>query len=189
MEGKSSRRVKVVKFATLGAGLCLLVSGTFTPSVAVGFGGGGGFGGEFYKGSEALDLVAVAPNPARCGDFPNFEAQFEGQGIDTAGGIFDVTASGCQNIQTGKVFDLVAVDTYADGSTVTIEASTFFFQFDPSTCVSTNALPVPYEIADGTGQFATVTGGGFFNIANNDPSCNGEIAPGFVWFGGVFDVD
>jgi len=137
-----------------------------------------------YKGSETLALVSVAPNPARCGDFPNFEAVFEGSGIDTAGGVFTVVSSGCQNIQTGYVFDLVAVDTYANGDSVNIVADDFFFVFDPQTCVSSNADPVRYWIDGGTGAFAGATGRGKFDIASNDPSCNGVVAPSFVWFRG-----
>lgn len=137
-----------------------------------------------YKGSESLALVSVAPNLERCGDFPNFEAVFEGQGIDTAGGVFTVTASGCQNVATGLVFDLTAVDTYANGDTVNIVADEFYFVFDPQTCVSTNDEPVRYWIDGGTGAFAGADGGGKFEIASNDPSCNGVLAPAFVWFRG-----
>lgn len=137
-----------------------------------------------YKGSETLVLVSVAPNAARCGDYPNFEATFEGSGIDTAGGIFTVVSSGCQNIATGQVFDLVATDTYATGDAVSIEADDFFLVFDPQTCVSSNVDPVRYRIAGGSGAFAGATGGGKFDFASNDPSCNGELAPAFVWFHG-----
>jgi hypothetical protein len=137
-----------------------------------------------YKGSESLALVSVAPNPERCGDFPNFEAIFEGMGIDTAGGVFTVTSSACQNVATGLVFDLVATDTYASGDSVEIVADDFYLVFDPQTCVSSNDQPVRYWIDGGTGAFAGASGGGKFDIASNDPSCNGVLAPAFVWFGG-----
>lgn len=137
-----------------------------------------------YKGSETLDLVSVGLNPARCGEAPNFEAMYEGFGIDTAGGVFTVVSSGCQNIATGEVFDLVAVDTYANGDSMNIEADSFFLVFDPMTCVSSNIDPVRYRIKGGTGAFAGAKGGGRFEIASNDPSCNGEISPAFVWFRG-----
>lgn len=143
-----------------------------------------GNGNLKYKGAETLELVSVGLNPARCGDAPNFEAVFEGEGIDTAGGVFSVVSSGCQNIVTGEVFDLVATDTYANGDSVTIEASSFFLEFDPQTCASANDGAVPYIIAGGTGAFAGATGGGTFDFANNDPNCNGEIAPAYVWFRG-----
>lgn len=137
-----------------------------------------------YKGSETLELVSVAPNTARCGDFPNFEATFEGSGIDTAGGVFTVVSSGCQNIATGQVFDLVATDTYANGDTMSIEADDFFLVFDPQTCASSNVEPVRYRIAGGSGAFAGARGGGKFDFASNDQGCNGELAPAFVWFRG-----
>jgi hypothetical protein len=147
-------------------------------------GGGGDDDAQRYKGSETLVLVSVAPNAARCGAYPNFEAAFEGSGIDTAGGVFTVTASGCQNISNGHVFDLVAIDSYASGDSITIEAEDFFLVFDPQTCVSSNVDPVRYDIAGGSGAFAGATGGGKFDFASNDPGCNGELAPAFVWFHG-----
>jgi hypothetical protein len=137
-----------------------------------------------YKGSETLELVSVAPNLARCGDVPNFEAVFEGSGIDTAGGVFTVVSSGCQNIATGLVFDLVATDTYANGDSVNIEADPFFLVFDPQICVSSNVDPVRYKIKGGTGAFAGAKGGGKFDFASNDPNCNGQLSPSFVWFKG-----
>ncbi len=137
-----------------------------------------------YKGSETLDVVSAGPNPARCGAAPNIEVVFEGSGIDTAGGIFTVVSSACQNVATGEVFDLVATDTYASGDSITIESDPFFLVFDPQTCVSSNVDPVRYRIAGGTGAFAGAKGGGRFDIASNDPNCNGELAPAFVWFRG-----
>lgn len=145
-----------------------------------------GNGHTKYKGSESLNLISVGIDLDRCGDFPNFEAVFEGQGIDTAGGLFSVVSSGCQNIETGEVFDLVAVDTYANGDSVTIEASSFFLEFDPQTCASATVDPVHYTIAGGTGSFAGVMGHGKFEFASNDSACNGEIAPAFVWFHGKY---
>lgn len=155
---------------------------------ALGLGAGpvnAGWGGyEKYKGAESLDLVSVGVNEARCGAPPNFEAVFEGEGIDTAGGVFTVVSSGCQNIATGEVFDLIAVDTYANGDSVTIEAGSFSLVFDPQTCASANVAPVFYEIAGGTGAFSGAQGCGTFDFVSNDPACNGEIAPAFVWFNG-----
>ncbi len=155
---------------------------TSTPASAF---GGGAWGGTPYKGSETLELVSVAPNPERCGEFPNFEAHFSGEGIDTSGGVFTVDSSGCQNISTGEVFDLTAVDIYADGSSVNIQAASFTLGFDPDTCVSTNAYPVFYVVAGGTGEFAEASGFGWFEFASNDPACNGEMAPSYVWFRGI----
>lgn len=163
-----------------------LASASITATLLLGAGpvSASGGGQLHYKGAETLELVSVGPNPARCGAAPNFEAVFEGEGIDTAGGIFTVVSSGCQNIETGEVFDLVAVDTYASGDSVTIEAASFLLVFDPQTCASSNVAPVPYTIAGGTGAFAGATGGGKFDFASNDPNCNGEIAPAYVWFRG-----
>jgi len=141
-------------------------------------------GAMAYKGAETLELVSVAPNVARCGAAPNVEATFEGQGIDTAGGVFTVDASGCQNPTTGQIFDLVAVDSYATGDSVTIAASSFFLVFDPQICVSATAGPVAYTVAGGTGAFAGATGGGVFEFISNDPSCSGVLAPAFVAFAG-----
>jgi hypothetical protein len=137
-----------------------------------------------YKGSETLALVSVGLNLERCGDVPNFEAVFEGSGIDTAGGLFTVTSSGCQNVATGLVFDLMAVDTYANGDSVNIVADSFYLVLDPQTCVSTNVDPVRYSIDGGTGAYADARGGGKFDFASNDPSCNGVPAPAYVWFRG-----
>lgn len=168
----------------------LRVSGLTTLGLiaALGLGAGpvnAGWGDyEKYKGAETLDLVSVGVNEARCGAPPNFEAVFEGEGIDTAGGVFTVVSSGCQNIATGEVFDLTAVDTYANGDSVTIEAEDFTLVFDPQTCASSNVWPVFYDIAGGTGAFAGAQGYGTFDFASNDPACNGEIAPAFVWFKG-----
>ena len=176
---------------SLAAGLTAV---TILGTNAVSAHGGGGGGGHHhddddddaqrYKGSETLVLVSVAPNAARCGNYPNFEATFEGSGIDTAGGVFTVVSTGCQNIANGRVFDLVAVDSYASGDSVTIEAEDFFLVFDAQTCVSSNVDPVRYRIAGGTGAFAGASGGGKFDFASNDPACNGELAPAFVWFQG-----
>ncbi len=159
---------------------------TGMPSASAnGQGQGQGQGALKYKGAESLELVSVAPNLARCGDFPNFEAHFIGEGIDEAGGLFTATSSGCQNVATGEVFDLTAVDTYADGSTVNIVAGSFTLSFNPATCASSNTSPILYFIDGGTGQFAGASGVGLFNFLSNDPSCNGELAPAFVYFEGV----
>lgn len=165
-----------MSMATVGLGAALLLSAG--PVAA------DDHGNLQYKGSETLELVSVGLNEARCGKAPNFEAVFEGEGIDTAGGVFTVVSSGCQNIATGEVFDLVAVDTYANGDSVTIEASSFYLVFDPQICASSNVDSAHYEIAGGTGAFAGASGSGVFELASNDPSCNGEVAPAYVWFRG-----
>lgn len=187
MELRRSRsRLRLVLRTTLGIGCALVLAGPgAAPPAQAGGWGGGAAALASYKGSETLELVSVGPNLARCGAHPNVEAQFEGDGIDTSGGVFSVESSGCQNVATGEIFDLVAVDTYVDGSSVQIDAASFTLVFDPATCVSTNALPVFYVVSNGTGQFAGAGGFGLFEFASNDPNCNGELAPSYVWFRGL----
>lgn len=176
--------------ARLGAGVVVslaILAGSAHGHGGGGGGGGGGHGGGgglHYKGSETLSLVSVAPNLERCGEAPNFEAVFEGSGIDTAGGVFTVESSGCQNVATGLVFDLVATDTYANGDSVDIVADSFTLVFDPETCVSSTVDSVHFDIDGGTGAFAGASGGGKFDFASNDPACSGVISPAFVWFRG-----
>jgi hypothetical protein len=75
-----------------------------------------------WKGASQLTPVAVAPNPARCGPFPeNIEITFTGSGIDTGGGIFTSAASTCTNTTTGLIFDLKSSDTYVTGDAVFVE--------------------------------------------------------------------
>jgi hypothetical protein len=137
-----------------------------------------------YRGAATLFVVSVGLDPDRCGDAPSFEITFEGSGIDTAGGITTIESSACQNTATGEVFDLVAVDTYADGDSLNIVSDSFFLVFDPETCVSTNVHPVHFSLDGGTGAWEGASGGGRYDIALNDPNCNGEVTPAFVWFGG-----
>lgn len=139
-----------------------------------------------YKGSAALSLISVSENVERCGSAPVVELTFEGAGIDTAGGNTTIESSACQNTATGEVFDLVAVDTYASGS-VNIASETFFLVFNPETCASSSLESVRFDVDGGTGAFAGASGGGKFDIALNDPSCNGEVTPAYVWFRGHID--
>ncbi len=160
-------------------GSVLLLGGAVAASPAQ-----AGNGAQKYKGSVALNVVSVAPNIPRCGEAPNVEAQFQGGGLDTGGGLVTVDATGCQNLDTGEVFDLIAVDTYADGNSINIVADSFFLVPNPQTCVSSNAEPVRFWIDGGTGLFDGATGGGKFDFATNDPGCNGEVEPAFIWFKG-----
>src|SRR3954464_14712963 len=67
-----------------------------------------------YKGGSNFNLAGAAPNVARCGAFPeNIELSFTGSGIDTEGGYNTAVFSACTNTNTNLVFDLHAVDTYA----------------------------------------------------------------------------
>ncbi|MEX1366621.1 MAG: hypothetical protein AB1Z98_26080 [Nannocystaceae bacterium] len=162
-----------------------LIAGSFAPvPAAAGDDDDDESGSQRYNGAETLNLVGVAPNPARCGAAPVFELSFEGEGVDTAGGAFEVTASACQNTATGEVFDLVAIDTYFTGDSVTIRSDPFFLVPDPQTCLSANDGRVKYDIDGGTGAFAGARGGGRYDIVINDPACSGSLTPAFVSFRG-----
>ncbi len=137
-----------------------------------------------YRGAATLSLIAVGPNVARCGAAPNLELTFEGSGIDLAGGITTIESSACQNPATGQVFDLEATDTYAGGDTISLSADTFFLEFNPETCASGNTQSVRFEIDGGTGIYANIEGDGKFEMALNDPNCNGQFTPAYVWFKG-----
>lgn len=159
-----------VALLTIGAGVAVAGAGGQPP----------------WKGSETFSQTGGGPNPSRCGAFPpNVEAMFSGTGIDTAGGVFAVTASGCLDVEALRVFDLKATDTYvAGGESVSIVAGEFFLIVDPATCVATNAHPVPFEVAGGTGRFAGADGGGRFHFAMNHTPCSGTVSPAHVWFRG-----
>lgn len=142
-----------------------------------------------WKGASALTPVSFAPNPARCGPFPeNIEITFTGGGIDTGGGIFDSAASTCTNTTTGRIFDLKSTDTYHSGGSVIIETDPFTPVLNPATCVSANVQAVGFRVAGGTGPYAGATGQGRFHFASNDPTCNGLLAPGRVSFEGVLQL-
>ncbi|HEX5883321.1 MAG TPA: hypothetical protein VFY67_02135 [Pyrinomonadaceae bacterium] len=142
-----------------------------------------------WKGASQLAPVAVGPNVARCGAFPeNIEIQFSGSGIDTGGGIFTSAASTCTNTTTGLIFDLKSTDTYVNGDAVLIETDPFTPVLDPATCVSTNTQAVKFTVAGGTGAYAGATGHGRFHLASNEPTCNGIAAPARVSFEGVLQL-
>ena len=142
-----------------------------------------------WKGASQLTPVSVAPNPARCGAFPeNIEITFSGSGIDTGGGIFTSAASTCTNTTTGLIFDLKSTDTYQNGDAVFIETDPFTPVLDPATCVSTNTQAVKFSVAGGTGAYAGATGNGRFHLASNEPTCNGIAAPARVSFEGVLKL-
>lgn len=142
-----------------------------------------------WKGAEVLTQTSLAPNPARCGDAPsNLEATFAGTGVDTAGGAFSVTVSGCLNLDTLRVFDLEATDTYVrSGDSVLIAPDDFTLIVDPATCVATNTRPVMFEVAGGTGEYEEARGGGQFDFAVNWAPCNGLTQPTHIWFRGTIE--
>ncbi|HKV36700.1 MAG TPA: hypothetical protein VJP89_20340 [Pyrinomonadaceae bacterium] len=142
-----------------------------------------------WKGASQLTPVSVAPNPTRCGPFPeNIEITFSGSGIDTGGGIFSSAASTCTNTTTGLIFDLKSTDTYVTGDAVFIETDPFTPVLDPATCVSTNTQAVKFRVAGGTGVYSGATGQGRFHLASNEPTCNGIAAPARVSFEGVLKL-
>lgn len=140
-----------------------------------------------WKGMESFSLTNAGPNVARCGAFPeNIELTFAGSGIDTEGGVFNVTASACTNTITNLIFDLKATDKYVQsGDEIFIEADSFVQVINPANCVATNSHPVPARVAGGTGGHAGATGNARFHFANNLTPCNGQNAPAHVWFEGV----
>lgn len=141
-----------------------------------------------WKGAESFSLTGAGPNVARCGAFPeNIELSFSGSGIDTEGGLFNVTASACTNTVTNEIFDLKATDTYVQsGDQVFIEADSFVQVINPANCVAANSHAVMGRVAGGTGGHAGATGHARFNFANNLTPCNGQNVPAHVWFEGVF---
>ena len=143
-----------------------------------------------YKGGSTFNLAGAAPNPARCGAFPeNIELSFTGSGIDTEGGFNTAVFSACTNTITNLVFDLKATDTYTQtGDQVFIEGDPFVLVPDLAKCMSTNAHAVPFRVAGGTGGHAGATGQGRFHITTNLTPCNGLTPPAQVWFEGVIQV-
>jgi hypothetical protein len=138
-----------------------------------------------HRGASMLTVAAVAPNIARCGAFPpNVEVQFTGQGTDTGGGPFTSAASACQNVITNEVFDLISVDTYWTGDSITILSEPFFLVPNPTTCLATNPSPVKYSLPGGTGIFANAIGSGTYHIYVTDPVCSGVTLPAQVAFEG-----
>ena len=140
-----------------------------------------------YKGGSTFNLVNAGPNVARCGAFPeNIELSFTGSGIDTEGGYNTAVFSACTNTTTNLVFDLQAIDTYAQtGDQVFIEGDPFVLVPNPAICAAANAHGVPFRVAGGTGKYAGATGHGRFNIFSNLTPCNGLVLPAHVSFEGV----
>jgi hypothetical protein len=139
-----------------------------------------------WKGAESFAQTGLAPNVKRCGPPPaNLEGHFAGTGIDTAGGPFAVTVSGCVNVQTLRVSDLEATDTYLrTADSVRIVSDDFTLALDRKTCVASNRRPVKFDVAGGSGALKGATGGGRFDIAMNWTPCNGLALPAHVWFDG-----
>lgn len=140
-----------------------------------------------WKGAEQMALLALVPAPDRCG--AALQANLAGHGLDTAGGAFAVTASACLDADALTLTDLEATDRYTSGAgSVHIAPGDVALQLDPTTCVATNAQPVPYTVAGGTGAFDGATGQGSFDIALAWPPCGAAPQPAYVWFSGELTV-
>lgn len=173
MKNPNRRRIAAL-MASLGAVTLLLTGGTAGASEHLS-----------WKGAETMAPVALTPNLARCGPPPTVEARFAGSGIDTEGGMFAVAASGCFDLDTLRIFDLEATDTYVQSrDTIRILPDDFTLRLDERTCVATNPQPVRFRVGGGTGRFANSGGGGTFDFALNHPPCNGLAQPAHIWFRG-----
>jgi hypothetical protein len=143
-----------------------------------------------YRGASSFDLVGAGPNVARCGAFPqNVELSFTGSGIDTEGGYNTAVFSACTNTTTNLVFDLKAIDTYAQtGDQVFIEGESFVLEPNLAICAASNSRGVPFRVTGGTGGHAGATGHGRFDIYSNLTPCNGLTVAAHVSFDGVIKV-
>lgn len=146
-----------------------------------------GAGSRTWKGAETFAPVRVGPGLARCGAFPrNLEAHFAGSGIDTFGGPFVVTASGCLDTQAMVLSDLEATDTYLrGGDSVHIAPDDAALDFDPATCTASTSRPLRFVVAGGTGALAGARGGGTYDLAFTLPTCVGPQQIVHVWFRGT----
>lgn len=169
-------RVLLVTIISVGAGLFLTVEAS-AGRIAD------------WKGAETFTQTSLVPNPTRCGAAPpSLQATFAGTGVDTAGGTFTVTTSGCLNTETMRISDLEATDTYVGGAgSVLIAPDDFTLVVDPETCVGTNEAPVAFRVAGGTGEYEGARGGGHFDFALNWTPCNGVTQPTHVWFRGTIE--
>jgi hypothetical protein len=143
-----------------------------------------------WKGAETFAPVRIGANPARCGTFPrHLEAHFAGSGIDTNGGPYAVSASGCLDTEANVLFDLEATDTYlGSGDSVRIAPADAPLEVDPATCTATNRQPGRFAVAGGTGRYAGASGDGVYDLAFTLPTCPGPQQSVHVWFQGRIDA-
>lgn len=143
-----------------------------------------------WKGAETFSPVTVGPNPTRCGAAPpNVFAVFAGNGVDSRGGVFEVNASGCMNLDTLRLFNLEATDTFVrTGEQIFIAPADVTLTLNQDSCIATNDGPVPFTVAGGTGRYKDATGRGTFDVAMNHPPCNGLVHPVHVWFKGELNL-
>jgi hypothetical protein len=146
-------------------------------------------GAREWKGAETFAPVTIAPDIARCGQFPrHVSARFVGSGIDTVGGPFVVRASGCLDTQANVLSDLEATDTYLRGGSIRIRPDDAVLHVDRATCVATNVAPVPFTTAGGSGAFANARGEGHYDLAFTLPTCVGPQQVVHIWFHGTIDA-
>lgn len=118
----------------------------------------------------------------------HLEAHFAGSGIDTLGGPFLVTASGCLATQANVLSQLEANDTYlGSGDSIRIDPADAVLDFDPVTCTASTARPLPFDVVGGTSALADARGGGLYNLAFTLPTCLGPQQVVHVWLHGTVD--
>ena len=144
-----------------------------------------------WHGAETFAPVRIGPGVERCGAFPrHLEAQFAGSGIDSFGGPYAVTASGCLDTDTMVLSDLEATDTYVgSGDSVRIAPADAPLHFDPATCTATNTRPLRFDVVGGTGALTGARGGGQYDLAFTLPTCPGPQQVVHVWFHGTIHVN
>jgi hypothetical protein len=184
-DGTTRRRVLGPRRAALLVAGTVIVAGPVIGSAAA-----AGADRPGWKGAETFTPVGIGPNPARCGAFPrHLEAHFVGSGIDTRGGPYAVSASGCLDTQANVLFDLEATDTYlGSGDSLRIVPADVSLDVNPATCSATNREPVRFHVAGGTGAYAGASGGGSYDLAFTLPTCLGPQAAGHIWFRGRLDT-
>jgi hypothetical protein len=164
------RTVRSFRLSTIGAAAALIVGGALTVTTAFA-------GMKDHSGASVLNIVLVQPNEPRCGAAPpNFEVHFEGYGMETELGPFSSAASACQNVETLKVTDLVAIDTGANGA-IEYRSAPFTFTLDPATCLQT-AHKVKYTGEGLSGDYIGGRGKGKYDIYALGPECSGAIPAG-----------
>ena len=143
-----------------------------------------------WKGAETLNPLSLAPAPLRCGPPPTYlEGRFAGSGLDSVGGAFTVTASGCLDTEKLRLFDMEATDTFvSSGDSIVILPGDVDLVLNADTCVAVNRRPVPFRTGSATGSLQGASGQGTFHIALSYPPCGGALLPAHVWFDGTLHV-
>lgn len=133
------------RFSVVSMTVALIVA---LPSVLTSPDGSAGAESVPWKGAETLSPVTLGADPVRCGPAPpNVFAVFAGSGIDSKAGVFEVQVSGCMNLDTLRLFNLEATDTFVGtGDSIVVAPGEFTLSLDESTCVATNARPVSFTV-------------------------------------------